>query len=181
MNTVDEVFGNMARSMTNAIRTYGVTNYSGVPDAGPARGTMWFTSTCVHVRWSWIAFPAAMIGMYDIFLVLVHIESRGTETERLWKSSVLALLFCEMNSEVVDKAHPIHKSTLNEVAKSKSAKDFFIDFVTKNAKDFFREAIDLVHETWTNSADAGAQDILDALTSWETQMGEMATDTSLWF
>lgn len=61
-----------------------------------------------------------MIGMSGIFLVLVHIENRGTETERLWKSSVLALLFCEMDSEVVDKAHPIRKSTLNEVAKSTS-------------------------------------------------------------
>jgi hypothetical protein len=118
MDTVDEVFGNIARSMTNVIRTYGVTNYTGVPDAGPARGTMWFTSTCVHAQWSWIAFPAVMIGMAGIFLVLVHIESRGTETERLWKSSVLALLFCEMDSVVVGKAHPIHKSTLNEVAKS---------------------------------------------------------------
>lgn len=118
MDTVDEVFGNMARSMTKVIRTYGVTNYTRVPDAGPARGTVWFTSTCVHVRWSWIAFPAVTIGMSGIFLVLVHIESRDTETERLWKSSVLALLFCEMDSEVVDKAHPIHRSTLNEVAKS---------------------------------------------------------------
>jgi hypothetical protein len=120
LNTVNELMSNMTRSMNTVIRSYGSSNFTGTSDAGPARGTMWYTATCVHVRWSWLAFPAAMIGLPAIFLVLVHIESRKTETDRLWKSSILALLFCELDSKVVNEAHPICKSALKEIAKSTS-------------------------------------------------------------
>lgn len=74
--------------------------------------------------------------------------------------------------------HPDDQTAISDFW-SEWVKDFFINFVTKNAKDFCREAIDLVRETWTNSADAGAQEILDALISLESQMGEMTIDTSL--
>jgi hypothetical protein len=118
LDSVNQLMANMTRSMSTVIRTYGNHNFSGIPDAGPARGTMLSNETCVHVRWSWLAFPAVIIVLSGIFLVFVHIESRGTERDRLWKSSILALLFCELDREIVDDARPICKSVITKIAKS---------------------------------------------------------------
>jgi hypothetical protein len=37
-----------------------------------------------------------MFGLTGLFLLLIAIENRGVETDRLWKSSFLAALFCEV-------------------------------------------------------------------------------------
>jgi hypothetical protein len=120
LETVDELMTNLTTSMTTIVRNFGSDNSSGIPDAGPATGTMWYTTTCIRIRWAWVAFPAALIGCSAIFLVLVHIESRGTERERLWKSSIFAILFCEVDEEVTSKAQPVRKKVLDEVAISTS-------------------------------------------------------------
>jgi hypothetical protein len=57
-----------------------------------------------------------MIGITGVFLILVAIENRGIENDRLWKSSFLAALFCEV--EVGEK--PVGKEQIKSVASSSS-------------------------------------------------------------
>lgn len=54
---------------------------------------------------------AIMIGLTGILLILVAIENRGIENDRLWKSSFLAALFCEV--EVHEK--PVEKEEMNRL------------------------------------------------------------------
>lgn len=54
---------------------------------------------------------AIMIGLTGILLILVAIENRGIENDRLWKSSFLAALFCE--AEVQEK--PVEKEEMNRL------------------------------------------------------------------
>ncbi|KAI4112020.1 MAG: hypothetical protein LQ339_000027 [Xanthoria mediterranea] len=77
---------NLATSMTNSIR--------GQDDnvSGPAYGTAWTSETYVHVRWAWLAFPAALILLASCFIVGVILETSYRDI-LVWKSSNIALLF----------------------------------------------------------------------------------------
>ena len=58
------------------------------------------TEPYVHVRWGWLAFPAAMVVASALFLSasILQTKARGLEP---WKSSPFALLFCDMDPDVV--------------------------------------------------------------------------------
>ncbi|CAN9303866.1 unnamed protein product [Alternaria alternata] len=108
--SIDESFRNMTRAMTAFIRTHGAEG-----EEGWARGYMWANTTCVYVRWEWIAFPVVMIALTGLFLLLVIIDNWKVESDRLWKSSVLATLFCEVD---VERDRPKGKEEMSEIAKS---------------------------------------------------------------
>ena len=67
-----------------------------------------------------MSYPAIMIGLSAIFLLLVSIESRGIASERLWKSSILAMLFCDLDGVVTDGEKLVSRRDMEEVAKSTS-------------------------------------------------------------
>jgi hypothetical protein len=113
LDTVNELFGDLAASMTAIIRTNPADNQT-----QPVHGTVWYTKTCIGVNWAWISYPAVMIGLCAVFLVLVHIESRDVDSQRLWKSSTLAMLFCELDEEVVAAARPLQRDTMGDAAKT---------------------------------------------------------------
>jgi hypothetical protein len=115
LDTVNADMGNLTRSMSAVIRTFGVEG-----EAAYANGTQWYTTTCLGINWPWLSFDGAMIGLSAIFLVLVAIESRGIESERLWKSSVLATLFCEIDGPVTAMMKPVGKESMGTIAKSTS-------------------------------------------------------------
>lgn len=98
-DSIERRIENLATLMTSVIRTHGIPVPLQVPlqsSSSPADGQMWFNTTCAYVRWSWIAYPAVMIALSGISLLLVAIENRDTQRDRLWKSSFLAALFCEV-------------------------------------------------------------------------------------
>lgn len=113
--SVDKIFGNMATTMSVTIRTNGAEGTDGY-----AKGVMWYNTTCMHVKWAWISFPAALIGLSVVFLALVAIESRGTESDRLWKSSVLATLFCDVEQVDEHGMKPEGKQAMSDIACSTS-------------------------------------------------------------
>jgi hypothetical protein len=113
IESVDGFMKNMTTSMTAVIRTHGLSGQN-------AQGTILYTTTCIRISWTWISYPAVMIGLPAIFLLLVHLESRDVESERLWKSSTLATLFCEMDDAVIDSAKPLRKGTMQDTADSTS-------------------------------------------------------------
>lgn len=110
--SIDESFRNMTGAMTAFIRTHGAEG-----EKGWARGHMWANTTCVYVRWEWIAFPVAMIALTGLFLLLVIIDNWKVESDRLWKSSVLATLFCEVD---IERDRPKGKEEMSEIARSTS-------------------------------------------------------------
>jgi hypothetical protein len=113
LDTVDQAMKDLATSMTAAIRTTEQYNHT-----RPVHGTVWYTTTCIRVNWYWISYPAIMIGLCAVFLILVHIESRDVESQRLWKSSTLAMLFCELDEAVVSATKPLQIDTIRDTAKS---------------------------------------------------------------
>ncbi len=112
---VDSLMTNLTAAINTVLRTHGTEGYN-----KPAEGTMWYTTTCIKINWTWVAFPATMIALSAVFLLLVHLESRGVESERLWKSSILAMLFCEMDDVVTEEARPVGRRRFEDVAASSS-------------------------------------------------------------
>ncbi|KAI2483559.1 DUF3176 multi-domain protein [Pyrenophora tritici-repentis] len=117
LQSVDSFMQNLTTSMTTVLRVHGEKNFS-----QPALGTVWFSTTCIYVNWKWTAFPAVMIALSAVFLVLVAVESRGVESERLWKSSILAMLFCEMDEGVLREARDGGRRRVAEVAAKEKVK-----------------------------------------------------------
>jgi hypothetical protein len=112
---IDDVFQNVTSAITTIIRTYNTE--------GPewdAKGNMLTATTCIRVKWRWISFPAIMIGLTGAFLMLVIIDNCDVERERLWKSSVLATLFCEVDQGMGENAHLVSKRAMHDIAKSTS-------------------------------------------------------------
>ncbi|KAH0367392.1 hypothetical protein KCU65_g4775, partial [Aureobasidium melanogenum] len=79
---------NLAAFMTNALRTQ---------DGMQAVGTAWQSITFIHVRWVWLSLPAALVFAAAILLFLTIVQSRRHDTV-LWKTSLLAFLFCSTHT-----------------------------------------------------------------------------------
>ncbi|KAL3439769.1 hypothetical protein BJX65DRAFT_291675 [Aspergillus insuetus] len=56
------------------------------------RGTVHLTEIYVSVRWLWLVFPSALVALGVVFLGLTMLTNRR-QGLRLWKSSILAILF----------------------------------------------------------------------------------------
>ena len=89
-DTVNERIGALATSMTAVIRSHGGDGSQTFPQS--TKGDVWVKTTCIIIRWPWITFPAVMVGLSGVFLLLVVIENRGIDQDRLWR--VLFLLLC---------------------------------------------------------------------------------------
>ena len=115
LQTLYDVMSNVSVAMITTVRTH----YTKGPHWG-AKGIAWITTTCVRINWGWLAFPAVMIGRTGVFMILVVIDNHAMDRERLWKSSVLATLFCEVDHGVEGNAHLASRRAMYDVAKSTS-------------------------------------------------------------
>ncbi|KAF2830932.1 hypothetical protein CC86DRAFT_453212 [Ophiobolus disseminans] len=113
--TVDDMFRKITAAMTATIRTHGRNS-----DATQATGVVWCQTTCMKIRWKWLSYPVALIGLSLAFLALVAIESRDVAKDRLWKSSVLAMSFCDMDEVHLCGMSPTKNETIDVIVRSTS-------------------------------------------------------------
>lgn len=59
----------------------------------PAVGEAFTTTTCIHVRWAWLALPAALVVAMLIFIVSAIIQTACDGGHEVWKASQNALLW----------------------------------------------------------------------------------------
>ncbi|GME48527.1 uncharacterized protein LTHEOB_5448 [Neofusicoccum parvum] len=95
---VGAAWASLADSMTANMRRNGDASNS-----APAAGVALRTETCISVRWAWLAFPAALLLLTVVFLVVTIVESAGRAPGRMWKGSPLALLFHGLDGEVGER------------------------------------------------------------------------------
>ncbi|KAK3995202.1 hypothetical protein QBC44DRAFT_29477 [Cladorrhinum sp. PSN332] len=80
---VPQIFENMAKSMTDQLRS----NYSVV-----AEGVSVDKAVFVHVHWEWLILPLIVELVSIAFVVAVLVKSRKAKDVQLWKSSAVAIL-----------------------------------------------------------------------------------------
>jgi len=92
---LDGWWANLAKSLTNAIRTKGYVNQT--QDADVYAGVAWKAVTFYRVRWKWLILPALLVASSAVFLfVTLLVASRGG-TGRSWKNKVLPVLYAGMD------------------------------------------------------------------------------------
>ncbi|RDL35960.1 uncharacterized protein BP5553_06572 [Venustampulla echinocandica] len=85
---IDSTYSNISNSLTAWMRTHS----SDGPSDGPrqdAIGEVLQLATCIHVRWWWFAYPAALSFSTLVLLTLVVINTARQKTP-VWKASPLA-------------------------------------------------------------------------------------------
>ena len=78
---------NLAAFMTNALRTQ---------DGVQSIGTAWQSVTFIQVRWAWLVLPVVLVFAAGVLLWVTVLQSQRYNTV-LWKTSLLAFLFCSTN------------------------------------------------------------------------------------
>jgi hypothetical protein len=109
---------NISISITNLIRNVDNTTT-------PVVGQVWNTETIVRVRWIWFIYPIAVIVLTLLFLVATIVQS-STQHIKVWKSSILAVLFHGYN--------PVYDSpsgTLNNIQMEAHAKQVKVEFMPR--------------------------------------------------
>jgi hypothetical protein len=92
----------LSRSLTNTIRTtWPVSNST---DSKYYAGQVSNTQSYVHVRWAWLAFPAAMLLASLVFLLASMWQTYRSNTHA-WKDSALVLLSVALDPDILDNAH----------------------------------------------------------------------------
>lgn len=81
---VESAFTNLSSIFTAWIRTHG--SELGFNDA---IGRVFQSSTCLHVQWAWLAFPAAL-SILTVLLFLLVVLATASEQTPIWKDSPLA-------------------------------------------------------------------------------------------
>lgn len=88
---VDSFMRNLSDSMTATMRSHGGPNTNSSGEYVSGQG--FEQTTCVEVRWDWLIYTIALVGLAGLWLIILIWQSpRGEVTKRGWKSSALALL-----------------------------------------------------------------------------------------
>jgi hypothetical protein len=87
----------LSRSLTNTIcTTWPVSNSI---DSRYYAGQVSITQSYVHVRWAWLAFPAAMLLASLVFLLASMWQTHRSNTHA-WKDSALVLLSVALEPDI---------------------------------------------------------------------------------
>lgn len=120
---IESTFKSLALSLTNNARTK-ICN-------SKVEGTAWTTQSYVHVRWQWLALPAALLALGLSFLVVTVVKTRN---QYIWKSSPLALLFSDLSTET----SPFTESDPTLSTMDQNAKDLKVCLETSSEGISFR-------------------------------------------
>ena len=118
MDTYNEYFRGLTDSMTAVMRMNGDRTRKSW-----AYGKTLNMQTCVRVQWYWMIFPAAMVFLSTCFLAALVIRTFKGSHHSGWKSSALALLFCQVDFQNGELRAPLMKaSEIYDISRSTQVK-----------------------------------------------------------
>jgi hypothetical protein len=91
--SISSIWENVATAFTDSYRLASIADY-GTNAYTTVNGTVWQTTICTQFNWPWLVFPATLVVLTILSLVLM-IASPATGPDRppVWKSSILPLLY----------------------------------------------------------------------------------------
>lgn len=63
-------------------------------------GDVLTNETCVEVGWRWFSYPATLVFLSGAFFLWLVVHVPRDSVQRLWKSSTLAMLFCDVDDSI---------------------------------------------------------------------------------
>jgi hypothetical protein len=84
----------------------------------PINGQVFMDTTCIHVRWPWLALPAAIFLGTLVFLTMLIVKTTSDHELEVWKSSQNALIWHGLDGTAkFESDTPITKKDMNSRAK----------------------------------------------------------------
>jgi hypothetical protein len=102
------------------MRIQGYANSTGL-----VNGTVIQTTTCVAFSWMWMLFPALLIILTAICLIITMVQPIYGAQKPLWKSSILPLLYASPGTQLMalSEAHDMEASSKIIVARLENIED----------------------------------------------------------
>lgn len=102
-NNITDTIAQLAETMTIVMRnTPDITNQLQM-----VQGTAWEQRTFVHVRWGWAVWPILLLALSLVFLIsTVAKSSKEENVVRIWKNSIIAVLFNGLGEDVQNSVGP---------------------------------------------------------------------------
>lgn len=119
LESIERRFEDIATSLTNRLRSIGLSGESLDPVEGPVQrafvlGTTQSTTICIQFEWEWVLLPAGVALVTSALLAAAIFNThRHGGREPAWKSSSLPLLFHGFRE--VDFLPPDHRMSLDEM------------------------------------------------------------------
>ena len=124
LDTVQNTFKNVAESITTTMRWW--SSDDPTVSAGLVYGTVKQTTTCIAFSWEWMLFPALLIILTIICLVVTMVQPIYRVESPLWKSSILPLLYASPGTQLMapsGEARDIEAKSEITVARLKNSGD----------------------------------------------------------
>jgi len=136
LETVQSTFTSVVESITNAMRILGDDPRTLGP--GLVNGTVMQTTTCIAISWRWLLFPALLIILTGICLVITMVQPIYDKVEiPLWKSSILPLLYASPGTQLMPlgEVHDMEVKSKVTIARLENSEDkwSFVDISSERA------------------------------------------------
>lgn len=102
LQCLDQYLSNLTEILTSSIRNTGTKNMTSLETPAPLRGTAYSRDTCIEVRSEWLTLFTTLTGLTVIFWIYFVFYHRYSSTRPPWKSSSLAVLFCDVDKDIKD-------------------------------------------------------------------------------
>ncbi|KAI1766282.1 hypothetical protein GGR53DRAFT_486891 [Hypoxylon sp. FL1150] len=109
LSTLDGYMTGLIDTMTADIRNRGANG-----TLEYERGEVLVYETCVDVQWRWFSYPATLVFLSGAFFLWLVVHVPKDSVQRLWKSSTLAMLFCDVDQSI---AHRVRADCSSEEMK----------------------------------------------------------------
>lgn len=98
--SLDQYLDKLTDVLTSTIRNTGTKNMTSLEYPKPLRGTAYSLNTCINVRSEWLTVFIVLTGVTVTFWITFVFYHRSSSRRPKWKSSSLAVLFCDLDEEI---------------------------------------------------------------------------------
>ena len=123
LDTVQTTFDSVVESITKRMQVQWYDPSTDGPEL--IYGNVIQTTTCIAFSWEWMLFPALLIILTVICLVVTMVQPIYGVEKPLWKSSILPLLYASPGTQLIasGEAHDMKAKSKITVAKLEKSKD----------------------------------------------------------
>ena len=119
-DTIATTMSNVATAITDSYRLGSISTL-GTIDRNTVDGTVWETTVCTQSSWQWLLFPASMVALTVLSLMLmVASTASGADQPPVWKSSILPFL-CLQDATRSERLRSYRMGDMKEVANAERA------------------------------------------------------------
>lgn len=115
-DTISNSMKDVATAITDSYRLASIST-QGITNRNTVNGTVWETTICTQFNWPWLLFPASLLALTVLSLVLMIMSTASrADQPPVWKSSILPLVYLQ-DMKHMPEVRSYHVDNLKEDAR----------------------------------------------------------------